>query len=74
VSVLMTLAIVLHRVKGWVWPYYFAAFMMCASAYSRMYLAVHWPTDVIAGALVGAVWLFATMYAFRGEGIRPAET
>jgi len=70
VSVLLTLAIVLHRVKGWVWPYAVAVLIMLASAYSRMYLAVHWPTDVMAGALVGVVWLAVTMYAFRGEGIR----
>jgi membrane-associated phospholipid phosphatase len=74
VSVLLTLAMVLHRVKGWRWPYYAAVVIMLASGYSRVYLAVHWPTDVIAGALVGFVWLGATMYAFRGEGVKPAST
>jgi membrane-associated phospholipid phosphatase len=65
VSVLMTLAIILHRVKGWTWQFYVLVPTMLASLYSRIYLGVHWPTDVIAGCIVGAVWLGVTMFAFR---------
>jgi membrane-associated phospholipid phosphatase len=66
VSVLITLAIILRQEKGWRWPMWVAIPIMLASMYSRVYLGVHWPTDVLAGATVGFVWLMVTIWAFRG--------
>jgi undecaprenyl-diphosphatase len=65
IAVLMTLALVLHEVKGWRWTYPVAAIVMLMSIYSRLYLAVHWPTDVFAGAIMGTAWMAVTTWAFR---------
>ena len=69
VAVLLTIAIMLRDERGWRWPFVVAALLIPLSLYSRLYLGVHWPTDVIGGALVGLVWLAMTTVAFR-EGHR----
>jgi undecaprenyl-diphosphatase len=66
-AVLFTVAALLHRERGWTWPYFVAALMLCISLYSRLYLGVHWPTDVIGGLLVGFAWLFSSWKAFRSS-------
>lgn len=65
ISVLFTIAIMLHRERGWRWPFGVIAVIALCSAYSRIYLAVHWPTDVIGGMIVGAVWLWAGYRSFN---------
>ena len=65
VAVLLTVAWLLWRERRWRWPWAVAAALMLVSLYSRLYLGIHWPSDVIGGVLVGVVWLGATMAAYR---------
>jgi membrane-associated phospholipid phosphatase len=47
------LAVWIRRRRMWV----LAATMAMLIAFSRMYLGVHFPTDVIGGLLIGGIWL-----------------
>ena len=64
VAVFFTIALMLYRERGWRWPFVAAAALMVVVLYSRLYLGVHWPTDVVGGLLLGVVWLAVTQYAF----------
>jgi len=59
-----TVAMMLHRARGWRWPFFVAALIFLANSFSRLYLAVHWPTDIVGGMLIGIAWLFGTWRAF----------
>ncbi|MDB4914173.1 MAG: Phosphoesterase, PA-phosphatase related protein [Gemmatimonadetes bacterium] len=59
-----TVSMMLLRTYRWRWPFAVAAFIVLITGYSRLYLSVHWPTDLIGGELIGIVWLFGTWMAF----------
>lgn len=64
VSVLFSVALMLNRERSWKWPFGAVGALLVVVMYSRLYLGVHWPTDLIGGLLMGVVWLVGTEYAF----------
>lgn len=60
-----TIALLLYRARRWRWPFAAAAALVLIICYSRLYLAVHWPTDLVGGLLIGVVWLVGTWMAFQ---------
>lgn len=57
------LAIHFHRWRGWILSLTFL--LIVAIGFSRLYLGVHWPTDVAAGYAAGLVWLIACILSLE---------
>jgi membrane-associated phospholipid phosphatase len=62
--------LLLYRARGWRWPFVAAGLLFAANCYSRLYLAVHWPTDLIGGSLIGVAWMAGLWHVFARDALR----
>jgi undecaprenyl-diphosphatase len=65
----LTLAVLLSSLEGQrgakALVFVLAVLLMLAIGFSRVYLAVHWPSDVLAGWFAGAAWALGAWIVLR---------
>jgi Membrane-associated phospholipid phosphatase len=61
-SAFVTAATVSYYFRKWLLP---SVFIACVAGLSRIYLLVHYPSDVIAGAIFGVFVFFVVLFLFK---------
>jgi undecaprenyl-diphosphatase len=64
----MLIASLAARRRSKALAYGLAGLIVAAVGVSRIYLGVHWPTDVLAGWCLGSIWALAAWLALRASG------
>lgn len=63
------LAVNFQRFRYWIFGV--TLLLILGIGFSRLYLGVHWPTDIIAGYAAGFVWLVTCIFSMELWGKRP---
>ncbi|VAW78677.1 DedA protein [hydrothermal vent metagenome] len=62
----LAVAIARELRSNWHWvPYSIAVFLVVAISFSRVYLGVHWLSDILAGWSLGLIWVATMGIAYR---------